>query len=864
MKRLISFILAISVILTVSSPAAFAETAAEPKVIAVEGSRSGEISHPYPRNDFMWMLLSAERTALRLPNEQKEEKVAALRKMTPDEIEEHIKELASKLNNTGSRPAWEENFLHMATLSQDLEDEYLEKQAVAMLYAYAVAYKDIAIRPDASIYSATGETPGYCVFSYDLLFNSPYWDVLTEKYGTDSRAVVENWFKDVFDRVYRVNRNSVMGNYAGYWIKHLAGIAAVLNDPDRMRNVIEHIDTALCQYNYYGDGMWREGTFSYAQMMVGNCDEAINVIKLYKDPEDYVDTKFGLKLDNTDLRSRWPARSAHMKNINGKMVFPNGSSIALNDTHYTRGVNADTPIKAELLEENIELNHFGLYGLKYGNGEEAQQMNLSFQAISEGLPYSSGHAHGSALALTLWSAGMEILPDGGYVFSPAVNRYLHMHAAVHNMSWVYSPKAPSYSSRGTQYMRPNTLAYDNGDTNGKQVQLIEAETPHTEQDFVDMKRRAVFMIAVDENHSYTVDFQRLKGGTVHENFLRQVEEEDVELTTSLTLPAPLNKTLTEAIKGKGKSGGVITTLPQASFIKQPQIVQTDEAFDFTWKGVDTGTSMHAFIKGVEKSTVAFSKFPTMRRVDNREAVKDDFPGYHYYHRIDVKPTDITTFGGVYEGIRDGEEGNVKAVEWIDAPDKDKMTHLVKITLDEFVDYVYISGDKKSRKYGDVIFAGNYAVLRINKTTGEAVWKYIYGAGAIIYNGETFNGGAEYCYKVISASGMPDLENVPNTLRIQGVLPRSVKGHFGHTIYGDGSGVGFEIKNINTSVVTLNNTPGFTVTEKGAKMETFPAFINPVNNRIPTTARFYYEEDAKRTISGDVWFEVKIPAFSKNK
>lgn len=871
MKRLLSLLIVFSMLLVAMNTNAapinvIPEDIVAENYIEVENSRSGEIKHPFKREFFRFMLIGGDRAFLNLSNEQKEAEVATLRAMSIENLAEYIKGQMKALPNSGTRPAYERLTAIMSVLAMDNQDDYLMKQVITILYTSACEYENVPVRDSSDIYkSSYNEAPSFCVFAYDIAFENSYWDELSEKYGVDTRATVENWFREIFDRIYNVNIDRVIGNYGGYWIKHLAGIAVVLNDPDRVRCAIELIDKSLRSSQFYGDGMWREGSFSYGQMLIGNCAEATYVINLYKDPEDYVDTKFGIKLDYTNIRSRWPIMDEWLDEINGKYVYPNGAPVAINDNHYSATVKFGDPIKAEYLK-NTELNHFGLYNIKYGNTDEAQQINLKYAPISEGLPYSSGHSHGDFLGLTMWSGGMEILPDGGYVFSPDANRYLHMNAIVHNCSWIYSSKAEPYNTRGSRYVKNNTLAYDDGSKNQKQIQLIEAECNHTDFDYVDMKRRAVFMIATDENHSYTVDIQRLKGGTVHENYLRQVEEEDVELFSSLKLPDAEENTLGGALKALGKSGGIVMS---ETMLTSPQIVHTEEAFDFTWKGKETGTSMHAFIKGNPDATVAFSMFPTMRRVNNVIADKDKYPGYHFYQRQDVSPRDVTIYGGVYEGFRKDEEGKVKDVQWIPAPDGNPLTQLVKIELSDAVDYVYISDDNKIRQFGNLSFGGNYAAVRFDKNEENVIWRYLYGEGVINTRKEVFKGKSNHLYQVLSVSGKFEDRSIPNRIRIRGVLPKEVKGLWGHTIYGDGSGVAFKIKDVDQSVLSLNNTPGFKLDAKGVYMNNFPAYVTPQTGLIPDTSNlsdstFRYQEERRRIVPGTVWFELKIPSFENIK
>lgn len=869
MKRYITFLTAFvmiisSFIMTISVCADDAPASNDTLVgtVKVPSSRSGEIAHPYDINELRWMLSSGDRDFVKHTKEQKEEAIAEFKNMSLRELSEYVAVETRALTNQHTRPSYEKKAAIMSVLGMEEDDKLLTQKAITIIHTAAAESKNVP--PDnewTAHHNSQYIIPSLLVFAYDVTYYDSYWDELTKTYGSDSRAVVEQWFLELFDVVYNANIDVMIENWGGWWSKNLAGIAIVLNDPDRVRKTIGIMDHAFISDNFYGDGMWREGTFSYGQMLVGNLEEAVKVIKLYKDPGDYVDT-FGIKLNNTDILERWPIRNLYRNNVHNKILYPNGAAVAVNDNHYSTGFTHESPILEENLD-NYELNHYGLYSMKYGNTKEAQQVNLKFPPFAAGMPYSAGHSHGDFLGLTFWSGGMELLPDGGYVFNTTWNRYIHMNAYLHNCSWIYSPSV-NYPTQVSKYVKNNIYAYDDGSKNGKQVQLLEAESKHAEGDGVDMKRRAVMVVAVDENHSYTVDFQRLRGGTVHENFLRQVEEEDVEFTTSLSLPQPKAGTLGNALSAIGKSGGIVMG---ATAFTSPQVIGTDDDFDFIWKGKDSGTSLHAFIKGNPGTTIGFSKFPTMRRVTSFET-KDDFPGYHFYQRQDVSPDDITLYGGVYEGYREGETGNVKNVEWLVTPDGDEMTQAVRIELDDAVDYIYMSNDNTPREYHGIVFCGNYAAVRMDKNEKNVVWKYLYGDGSIDVCNTRLEGKKNQLYQVISVTGRSDDPHTPNKLRVKGVLTDDMKGLWGHTIYADGSGIGFEIIDTDYSNVIIHNAPGFSLRPEGAVMNSFPAFVNPQNGILHNAGdgtddpTFRLQEERRRTLPGDVWFEVKLPVFEK--
>ncbi len=867
------------------------------RVQAYDRLASADISHPYPQDVMRWMLASYERTIFNLDSTALAAEAAPYMEMTISELTAHIDAQERALPNIVSRPAHERATAVMGIMYDEEKDEEIAKRVVVMLHRSAIAYDNIPKTGDVGLRGLANQTPGFCVFAYDKVYNSPYWDELSGIEGVNVRREVENWFIKIFDRLYSANKDVYINNVGPFWIKHLAGMAIVLNDPDRVRDVVALIDNACSPKQWFADGMWSEVTFSYGIQMSGNLNEAISVLSLYTDPEGYTDSRFGLKFGQTvNLRDRWPIMR-EMIRLNNTAKYPDGSVIAINDTHPdTKSVPA-VKIIPEHIAGNIELNYSGLFGIKYGNERDAQQMNLDFHPIAEGLPYVSGHYHGGFLGMTLWSAGMELLPDGGYVSNTGANRYIHMDAFLHNVSWISSLATPSYSLLQSQSTRPNLLAYDDGSKNDKQVQLIEVSQPMTQNENIEMKKRLLVMVATDANHSYVLDVQRLKGGTIHENFLRQVEEEDVTMETELILrdyeehlavggggqiasseeedtseedttdqesadeylSDPMDTTLGAYLKSQGLSGGLVINQPS---LTSPQVLRTGNDFKFSWKGVDSGSTLQAFIKGNPNAVIAFSKFPTMRRVRNNPDVKDDYLGYHFYQRKDVSPEDVTVFGGLYEGYRSSEDGKVRNVNWETPADGDSETVMVKVELDNAVDYIYISSDANPRAFAEFTFAGSYAAVRKDKETGNIMWAYMYGDGTITGGGLDIQGKANQNYKVMHARGSFTGKETPNQITVRGLPYGELSGVWCNVTFGDKSGYGYKIKKTDQSVITVQTDPAFKITEQGAGFTYFPMMEDREKGKVASQGYAYLPGMTPRVVEGDVWLEIKTPTYVK--
>ena len=481
---------------------------------------------------------------------------------------------------------------------------------------------------------------------------------------------------------------------------------------------------------------------------------------------------------------------------------------------------------------------------------------MTFSPISQGGPYRGGHYHGNFLGITLWGAGMELLPDAGYVTSQAAYRYPNQDVVFHNAGWVTSQNMDYTGDNTNKYTRPSLLAYDPGDVSDKQVQLLEASEPGPVEDLVDIKRRLLMMVKIDGNRSYVLDLQRMKGGDAHENFLRASEEEDCDLSTSLELEEH-GGTLADYLKSNP-----IGLNTYRSYMSEPRSAEGDEAFDFTWKGQQSGSSLHVFMNGIENSEVYFSRIPTARRAGNKAELRDNYPGWHFYRRRLVNDTDITRYGAVYESYRDTQTALVKNVKWMDAEPYDSQSIVCVVETEEYEDTIYISNDNVKRSANGYDFSGTTCMVRKNKDSQTAEWGYIYGEGQIVGNGIEVTGEEDKKFRILSVSdSIKDGEK--NEIKIEGSLSgnTSLNGVWARTIFGDKSGWGLKIKSIDQNTIETEQHPAFEITEEGAKMLFFPAkSLNGILTAAiggDVTPLSEYEDVV---IKGQPWLEIKTPTF----
>lgn len=825
-----------------------------------------KVLHPQPHEVIRWLMSSGNRNAMRHTKEQMLAGIESIVNMSYAELADYSQKITKfKADGTqrhiGDRVSeLERPALYLAMLYSEQPNEDYAMRIIIMSYYSTICFDDLATYYRDSFYSYSYATPVQFIFAYDQIYHSPMWALFEEAFGFDAKEVLalswKNIFKYLLNTCYREDGTaSPVGNYP-IKLGHMAGTSFVLDDPAMIRKMIPILDSAISSHSFYADGMWYEGSFDYGKQMVGNSDAAAILLANYTDPLGYEDKELGIRFNGSFNRRKWSDWFNFVTSISDYAYFPDGSRAAVNDTHWTAvDVNmADNTIKEKYLE-NFEFNHFGFYGLKYGDTEEAQQLNMVITPTS-----SVSHQHATDLGISYYSGGMEILPDQGYITPTTLHRYSKTTAFGHNTSYIYPDK--SAPEDGTYFLKPNVLAYDDGSHNNKQVQLIEGSQLMAEHHGVDINRRTVFMIATDKNHSYAVDVHRLKGNQPSECYLMQTEEEDVEFETSLELEEKYNGPLYEWLSSKGAYGGYINSYTQYSKVyKNPEGLVTGDDFWYTWKGKESGTTLKTFVKGDDDAVVAFCEHPTIRRTYKDATKKNDFPGYYLYRRNNEDKGEVTTYAAVYEGYKAGESGKVLNVEWITPSDKDKMTTMLKVELPQYYDYIYVSADAKTRQLEDSTFCGSYAVLRCDKNSGDVVYSYIYGDGKIQKGSYIHEGKDDLSYRVLMAQGSRPTDNdVPNEIKVEGVVTEDITGYWGNITFGDGSGNAFLVTGTNQSHIGLHNDPAFYVTSEGATFTAYPRYSNNINGKVSKFAATFIYGMPQRQTKGDITFTLKRPTF----
>ncbi|MFC4118919.1 heparinase II/III domain-containing protein [Nonomuraea zeae] len=736
-------------------------------------------------------------------DEVKRDKLGALATMAEADYVAAARTASASRTGLDIHPEFETHLRRLAELGE-------RRRAVLGLAELARGYDSV---PYTHPSWSKNTIPFQAVRAYDLVYDAPDWT-------RESRALVESWLRrTVVSFVNLADKPTGMHNIEVYGFRYAFAVASILGDPDLVRYVLPMADRMFSGRQFFADGTWEEATTSYHDQVMVFARGAFTLLAdNYADPAGYTGE---MELDHTDLvPARYPI-FAKAANMGDTLRFPDGVPVTINDTHFPK---ADDMVATDPITslKNIELYGYGHYALTAGDTQDALQAHLTLPPTSEGLPYKAGHGHGDHLGLILWGSGMEVLPDQGYPHQVPNYRYWHMDTPAHNAPWIWSRvNANGYACQDALGTGAAVLAYDDGATSGKGVQLIEASEPGPAQDGAEVKRRLLAVIQSPDGR-YVVDVSRLKGGDAHQWFLRASEDEDVTLDTTLPLQDK-GGTVKSYYDSIGKTEG----LPEdRDLMRDPRVGSGAGDLSFTWTGARTGTAVRAFVNGSPGDEVIFSKVPTLRRTANDAAKKDAYPNWHFQRRRLVTPSDTTTYAAVYETMRTGQQGKLSSVTFDEAFGGDPMTSVTRLETPRYRDIVYVSDSTQERVVDGITMAGRFVLARVDKATGAVVSGYVNGAGHL-YGGAYRLTGEERTLTVTGTrsawTGAPATPSsgTPNALTVDGTLPGWAKGLWATTALGDGRGWAMRVEQVAPGSAGVQDWVPFEVGQGGATTSFFP-------------------------------------------
>lgn len=616
-----------------------------------EESSLPPLTRPIPGLDMLHS--TPDRSSYRQQTEQSlREAVAEIMALSEEELVRQAREDAVQRKGPTDRCQFERLSQNLGQLYHKTGDQTAARRAAIILYVLADDGTRFNAPNTLGFHDLANFVPLFALLGYNFIYKVPVWDELSSEYDHDVREMVEGWISQMAWLQAKLGQNHELNNLAPFGIARGVGSAIVLNDAELIRANIRLIDRMLSGNHFHIDGTWREGTLSYHAQVHGRLNQAISLIeKQWSDPVGYEDQLLGLSLDRTEISVRWPIWSKSKQALETAR-YPDGRLVPFGDTHWS----SPGQIKAELLH-NIELWHYGLFGLTGGDTDEATQVILQFPAINSGM--FGGHRHADSLAMILFATGDDILPDAGYAFKPANYRYYHMNLKAHNIPWVWSDKH-NYRETNGHWARSALLAYDPGNHCDKQVQIIEATAPGPVEWEVDTRRRLLMLIAVANNRAYTFDLSRLKGGQTHEWYLRQSENEDCDLVTELNLEQQADAHLGDYLTRISQTEGVPV---YRDLQREPRVGNGSQPFKFTWTGKKSGSSLHAWLNNVSDSEVFFTRVPRVRPTQQDANQKDNYPGWHLSRRFITNTFEALHLTFSEEELEENDVASLKNAGW---------------------------------------------------------------------------------------------------------------------------------------------------------------------------------------------------------
>lgn len=415
---------------------------------------------------------------------------------------------------------------------------------------------------------------------------------------------------------------------------------------------------------------------------------------------------------------------------------------------------------------------------------------------------NSGHGHRDTLNLGTHAYGLDLAPDLGY---PEFADSVDMHRA----QWVnntvsHNTVVVDKRKQGNQWVGTPKHYDDAG-----RVQLVDVEAPRVYPQ-LDTYRRTTATIQVDDEHSYTVDFFRVKGGTDH-HFSFHAAEGTVT-TEGLSLTSQPTGTYAgpnvefgqraDDVEGAGYMGSGFHWLKNVERDEAPSSV-----FSVDWKVKDT---WNVFGKGARADTDVHLRLTMLGQVDDI-ALADGVPPrnkpgnppalrYMLAHRtganLDSLFTSVLEPYKAERVIRSIAPASVKRDGMAVDPNTDNTVRAVRVELaDGRTDYIVQSSDPTVAYTIDdkIAFQGFFGVY--TEQAGQMTYGYVQDGGMIgKLGGQTVNAPAT---PVGAVTGFTKTLSTANTVEVQLPSPVDPSLLAGRTIYVANDGVrnaAYEIRN----------------------------------------------------------------------
>lgn len=456
------------------------------------------------------------------------------------------------------------------------------------------------------------EIPTPLIRAYDLIYDSAELERLGRERNVDARRRIEDeFFRAVVAHVRTYPEP--YGNPSPRIYEGLAVLGRVINEPGHVHDAIRRLKGFFAA-SFFFDGMWKEGTAGYHDMSMRGAQVALAALAGYSDPLGYRDPADGRRYDHLQLEREIPMLARALR-VTDKLRYPDGRYLPVHDSWgRVRGAY----VKGPPLESSSPAlwPAMGHAYVGRGRGGAQVQAHLHFGG-------GYGHAHNDSLNLALFAFGEELLPDLGYTHT----RYRSWTRSTLAHNTVVVDGEEQHTGSEAQPSDGNLLAFHAA---GERFQIVEASGERAYPGRVEVYRRAVMLVGIDDAHAYVVDIFHVAGGRRHEWVLHGSADRDQSLAveSALTfhgetlLPAgvrftpPTSEDETGAAEGHNPAYGFVRDVRTGT--APPVLVATFRAPD----GNAASLRVHALAP--DATRVFAARAPSIRLADEDDARVERF------------------------------------------------------------------------------------------------------------------------------------------------------------------------------------------------------------------------------------------------
>lgn len=355
----------------------------------------------------------------------------------------------------------------------------------------------------------------YLADAYNIVNRTNAFEVLSQEVGEN---VEDKIIKEMFEpsiEFYRtfpiLYHNMEYRNAEG-----LISLGRALNDPSYIHEAMEWAENFAME-TYLFDGFFKETTISYHNQSTDGINSVIDALKGWTDPRGYISPRSGVRLDDLDMRERYPAlkKSHEIPNL---LVYPNGNYLPIQDTWAAeKSTTPKLDVGALLFPAS------GIARLTRGIGNlDDSQLYLTFQP-------KYGHHHYDPLNLILFAEGQELLPDIGYTHT--LYRQWTNSTLAHNTVVVDSSDA-EVSDKSKHGGNIDVFAPFHSDI---QVMRARQNTAYSQANEYSREPWFIKFPDAENNEGYILDLFRVSGGNRHEYTLQGDANHDATFETDIPL-----------------------------------------------------------------------------------------------------------------------------------------------------------------------------------------------------------------------------------------------------------------------------------------------------------------------------------------